>query len=61
MVISYKNAETLIVERENEISDINYQIKQTLTGRVFSHGREKVGFAVGLNANLATYQQWGFR
>ena len=32
-----------------------------LTGRVFSNGREKVGFAVGLNANLATYQQWSFR
>ena len=51
LVISYKNAESLIVERENEISDINYQIKQTLIDKHNLLQIAKVNYVYNSNKN----------
>ena len=51
LVISYKNAESLIVERENEISDINYRIKQTLIDKHNLLQIAKVNYVYNSNKN----------
>ena len=51
LVISYKNAESLIVERENEINDINYQIKQTLIDKHNLLQIAKVNYVYNSNKN----------